>query len=60
MYQEIKERRIKLEPIKYDDRYDPLSKKVRRIGIASMKQQCYDYIAVNICKEMFIKSILYT
>lgn len=53
MYQEIKERRIKLEPIKYDDRYDPLSKKVRRIGIASMKQQCYDYIAVNAMKKMF-------
>lgn len=53
MYLEIKERKIELKPIKYDDRYDPLSKKTRRIGISSMKQQCYDYIAVNAMKGMF-------
>lgn len=53
MYLEIKERRIKLVPIRYSDRYDSLSKKTRRIGISSMKQQCYDYIAVNAMKKMF-------
>lgn len=57
MYLEIKERRIKLEPIKFEDRYDSISKKTRRIGISSMKQQCYDYIMVNACKEMFLAKI---
>ena len=57
MYLEIKERRIKLIPIKYEDRYDDVAKKVRRIGISSMKQQCYDYIAVNAAKEMFLAKI---
>lgn len=54
---EIKTRKIKLYPIKYDERYDPSSKKVRKIGISSMKQQCYDYIAVNALKEMFLAKI---
>lgn len=53
MFLEIKRRTIRLHPIKYDERYDPLSKKTRMIGISSMKQQCYDYIAVNALKEMF-------
>jgi len=53
MYLEIKERQITLQPIKYEDRYDEISKKTRNIGISSMKQQCYDYIAVNATKKMF-------
>lgn len=53
MYLEIKSRNIQLHPIEYDERYDKSSKKIRKIGISSMKQQCYDYIAVNACKEMF-------
>ena len=53
MYLEIKNRNIKLDPITYDERYDKSSKKIRKIGISSMKQQCYDYIAVHACKEMF-------
>lgn len=57
MFLEIKRRRMKLIPIQYDDRYDPLAKKVRKIGISSMKQQCYDYIAVNALKEMFLAKI---
>lgn len=57
IYLEIKERRIKLDPIKYSDRYDPVSKKTRKIGVSSMKQQCYDYILVNACKEMFLAKI---
>lgn len=57
MYLEIKERRISLMPIKYDERYDEVAKKTRKIGISSMKQQCYDYIAVNAAKEMFLAKI---
>ena len=57
MYLEIKNRNIQLEPIKYEERYDKSSKKVRNIGIASMKQQCFDYIAVNSCKKMFLAKI---
>lgn len=57
MYQEIKNRDIKLHKIKYDERYDSLAKKTRKIGISSMKQQAYDYVAVNACKEMFLAKI---
>ncbi|MBQ8892567.1 MAG: hypothetical protein IJ068_06875 [Bacilli bacterium] len=57
LYTEIKERKINLLPIRYDNRLDGHSKKIRRIGIASMKQQCYDYIAVDACKEMFLAKI---
>lgn len=57
MYKEIKEHRIHVSPIKYEERYDDVAKKVRKIGISSEKQQCYDYIAVNACKEMFLAKI---
>lgn len=57
MYEEICNKNIQLEPIKYEERYDKSSNKVRNIGIASMKQQCYDYIAVNSCKNMFLAKI---
>lgn len=57
IFLEIKNRRIKLNPIQYDERYDPLAKKVRKIGVSSMKQQFYDYIAVNALKKMFLAKI---
>ena len=57
MYIEIKEHTINISPIKYEERYDDVAKKVRKIGISSMKQQCFDYIAVNACKEMFLAKI---
>lgn len=57
MYLEIKQRHIRLKRIKIDERYDPLAKKVRKIGISCMKQQCYDYVAVNACKKMFLSKI---
>ena len=57
MYLEIKEHKFNVSPIKYEERYDDVAKKVRKIGISSMKQQCYDYIAVNACKEMFLAKI---
>lgn len=53
IYDEIINRNIQLKPIKYDERYDSLSKKTRKIGISSMKQQCYDYIVVDALKGMF-------
>lgn len=53
IYLEIKNRNLKFKPIEYDERYDKCSKKIRKIGISSMKQQCCDYIAVNACKKMF-------
>lgn len=56
---EIKEHRIELYPIRYEERYDDVAKKTRKIGISSMKQQCLDYIAVNACKEMFLAKIGY-
>lgn len=57
LFLEIKRRKIDLIPINYDERYDPLAKKVRKIGISSMKQQCFDYIAVNSLKNMFLAKI---
>lgn len=53
IYEEIMERKIELNPIKYEFRIDKGNLKLREIGIASMKQQCYDYIAVNACITMF-------
>ncbi len=57
MFIEIKTRKIKLSPIKYNKRYDALAKKTRDIGVSSIKQQCYDYIAVNALKNMFLAKI---
>lgn len=59
IYYEIKEHKIDLEPIRYEERYDDIAKKTRKIGISSMKQQCLDYIAVDACKEMFLAKIGY-
>lgn len=53
IYEEICNRKITLDPIRYEERVDGISKKVREIGISSMKQQLYDYIVVNACKVMF-------
>lgn len=57
IFLEIKTKHIELEPIRYTERYDDASKKIRKIGISTMKQQCYDYIAVNACKEMLLAKI---
>ncbi len=57
LYQEIKEKRVKLAPITYSNRVDGSSGKVRRIGVSSMKQQCYDYIVTNACMNMFLAKI---
>lgn len=57
LYQELEEKRIKLAPISYSNRVDGSSGKVRRIGVSSMKQQCYDYIVTNACMKMFLAKI---
>lgn len=57
IYEEIIERKVELPYIRYEKRIDAGSLKEREIGIASMKQQCFDYIAVNACKKMFSAKI---
>lgn len=59
MYHEIKDRNIQLKPIEYQMRFDSSSNKLREIGISSIKQQVYDYVAVNACKKMFSAKIGY-
>lgn len=57
IYAEIKTRTISLPPINYQKRKDNSNGKIREIGISSMKQQLYDYVVVNICKDMFMAKI---
>lgn len=57
LYEEIETRSIILKPIRYELKYDSTSMKIREIGISSIKQQIYDYIAVNACKPMFMAKI---
>lgn len=57
IYKEIVNKKIELEPIKYKFRYDRSSQKIRKIGLASIKQQVYDHIMVRVCKEMFMNKI---
>lgn len=59
MIQEIKDKNIKLKPIWYSEKIDESSKKIRRIGIQSVKQQLYDYLAVYAMMELFKKKIGY-
>lgn len=57
IFKEITTRNIDLPPIEYQIRKDASNGKEREIGISSIKQQCYDYIAVGVCEEMFLKKI---
>lgn len=54
---DILDRRISLPPIHYQIRYDEVSNKYRDIGIASIKQQVFDYITVRCCEKMFMNKI---
>lgn len=45
--EEIIQNNIKFKPIWYKNKIDASSQKVRRIGIQNIKQQIYDYIAVE-------------
>lgn len=53
LYEELNSKSITLKPIQYQCRFDNTSGKMRDIGISSIKQQIFDYVAVNSCKEMF-------
>ena len=53
----IIERKIVVPKITFSQRYDDNSCKWREIGVESMLQQCYEYVAVDACMEMFKKKI---
>lgn len=59
MYNDIYNKKIKLKPIHYQKRYDNTSGKIRKIGITSIEQQVFDYIAVYSCVDMFLSKIGY-
>lgn len=48
----IKNRNLILKPIRYFDKMDEMSGKIRRLGIEEPLHQICDYIAVNGAKEM--------
>lgn len=52
MLAEIESQSITFKPIKYEERIDKASGKIRNIGISSIKQQVYDYIVVYAIKDM--------
>lgn len=54
---EIKDRSITFPTIRYSMRYDENSGKFREIGVESIKQQVYDYVAVNALMELFSRKI---
>lgn len=56
MRNEIVAKKLKLKPIWYKKKTDPSSGKVREIGIQDIKQQMYDYLAVN-AMDSFIRRI---
>lgn len=53
--QELIDRKIVIKPIWYKKKVDPSSFKVRNIGIQDVKQQIYDYIAVEGLKPLFCR-----
>lgn len=53
----LKEEKLELPPIEFEDRYDDVCGKWRRIGIQKPIHQIFDYIAVEACKEMFMAKI---
>lgn len=57
MAQEIRDRKVSFPAIRYSMRYDGNSGKIREIGVESIKQQVYDYVAVNALMELFNRKI---
>ena len=55
MQSHIRNKDVSLPPIHFSERYDEISKKYRIIGVQSIEHQCYEYVAVNACKELFYK-----
>ena len=52
---ELLEKDIHFIPIWYKDKADPSSGKIRHIGIQNVKQQIYDYIAIEGLKPFFCR-----
>ena len=59
LQQELITNTVHFKPIRYRPKYDNNSKKTRIIGIQSVKQQIYDYIAVKGAQEMWDAKIGY-
>lgn len=57
IHHEIVNHEINLPPIRYQMRRDNCSGKLRKIGLASIKQQVYDHIVVKACMGMFMNKI---
>ena len=57
--QEIINKDYKVKPIQYRFRLDNCSRKIRKIGIQDIKQQLYDYIAVEALRELFDKKLCF-
>lgn len=57
MSESIKSRNIQLPEIRYMERKDRSSSKMRIIGVQTITHQFYEYVAVNATKEMFYKKI---
>lgn len=53
--QEIINKKIIIKPIWYKEKVDPSSFKIRKIGIQDIKQQIYDYIAVEGLHPLFCR-----
>lgn len=49
----IRQRDLRLDPIKYQERRDGLSKKVRSIGLMSVMQQVMEHVAVGCMQELW-------
>lgn len=54
----IRERRLKLAPVRIRDMVDKSSGKTRQIGKESAMQQVFDYIAKNSCNEIWRRRII--
>lgn len=57
MAAEITTRTVSFAPISYSERYDGNSGKIREIGVESIKQQIYNYVAANGLMELFERKI---
>lgn len=52
LQKEILDRKLELKPIWYKEKWDEASAKWRNIGIQDIKQQMYDYVAVNAMADL--------
>lgn len=55
IHSELTSKSISFPPIWYKEKIDPSSHKIRNIGIQHVKQQIYDYIAIEGLKPLFCR-----